>query len=242
MALSIKPLNIGRLRLDKGLMTYFENYGEKIWIPINAWLIKSPQGNILVDTGAYAEDMKNYWHDKVETVQTCEKALAKENLKPEDIDILILTQLHFDHCLNARLFKNATVYVQKKEYEFMKNPHPMMAGLYNPKFIEGLKLKIVDGEEEIVPGVKVIPVPGHTVGTQAVAVQTAKGLAVITGFCCISEIFNVPGNGVIPPGIHVDALLAFDSAVKVKKIADWSGLAKLDTQNCSFLPLSQYIS
>ena len=191
MTLSIKPLNIGRLKLDKGLMTYFENYGEKIWIPINAWLIKSPQGNILVDTGAYA--------------------LANENLKPEDIDILILTQLHFDHALNARLFKNAAVYVQKKEYDFMNNPHPMMAGLYNPEFIEGLKLEIIDGEKEIVSGVKVIPVPGHTVGTQAVAVKTAKGLAVITGFCCISDIFDVPGDAVIPPGIHVDALMAFDS-------------------------------
>jgi N-acyl homoserine lactone hydrolase len=220
MTLSIKPLNIGRLKLDKGLMTYFENYGEKIWIPINAWLIKSPQGNILVDTGAYAEDMRAYWHDAAETVQTCEQALAKENLKPEDIDILILTQLHFDHALNARLFKNATVYVQKKEYDFMNNPHPMMAGLYNPEFIEGLKLEIIDGEKEIVPGVEVIPVPGHTVGTQAVAVNTAKGLAVITGFCCISDIFDVPGDAVIPPGIHVDALAAFDSAAKIKKLAD----------------------
>lgn len=220
MPLTIKPLNIGRLRLDKGLMTYFQNYGEKIWIPINAWLIKSPHGNILVDTGAYEEDMKKYWHDASETVQTCEEALAKENLKPEDIDILILTQLHFDHCLNARLFKNATTYIQKKEYEFLQNPHPMMAGLYNPEFIEGLKIKIVEGEVEIVPGVRVIPVPGHTVGTQAVEIQTAKGLAIITGFCCISEIFDVPGDAVIPPGIHTDAFAAFDNAVKIKKRAD----------------------
>ena len=168
MNLVINPIRIARLRLDRGLMTYFTNYGEMIWIPINAWLIKHPDGDVLVDAGAYAADMKNYWHEATEDVATLEDALAEYGEHTDDIKHLVLTHLHFDHALNARLLKNATVYVQKAEYDFQNQPHPMMAGLYNTQFIEGMPLKLIDGEGEIVPGVRVFPVPGHTPGAQAV--------------------------------------------------------------------------
>ncbi|MPM23978.1 N-acyl homoserine lactonase [bioreactor metagenome] len=217
MNLVINPIQIAKLRLDKGLMTYFMNYGEMIWIAVNAWLIKHPDGDVLVDAGAYQEDMKKYWHEATETIQTVEAGLAAVSEKPEDIKHLIITHLHFDHALNARLFKNATVYVQKKEFEFMLNPHPMMAALYNPDFIAGMKVVQIDGEAEIVPGIRVFPVPGHTPGAQAVEIDTAAGKAVISGFCSIGDVFAADG---ITPGIHVDALAAFDGVLKVKSRAD----------------------
>ncbi len=218
MELVINPVRIAKLQLDRGYMTYFLNYGEKIWIPINAWLIKHPDGDVLVDSGGYAEDMKNYWHEPSENVATLEDALAEYGEKPEDIKHLILTHLHFDHALNARLLKNATVYVQKTEYDFQSKPHPMMSGLYNTQFIEGMPIKLIDGEAEIVPGVRVFPVPGHTPGAQAIEVDTAKGKAIITGFCCTKEVF--PPEGGVTPGIHVDAMSAFDSVNKVRARAD----------------------
>ncbi|MDO4479231.1 MAG: N-acyl homoserine lactonase family protein [Lachnospiraceae bacterium] len=218
MTLTINPVRVAKLKLDRGLMTYFSNYGEKIWISVNAWLIKHPDGDILVDTGAYAEDMKNYWHEETITVNTLEDALAEYDEKIEDIKHLIITHLHFDHALNARLLKNATVYVQKTEYEFQNQPHPMMAGLYNTQFIEGMPLKLIDGEAEIVPGVRVFPVPGHTPGAQAVEVDTAKGKAIISGFCCTKDVF--PEGGGVTPGIHVSAVDAFDSVNKVIARAD----------------------
>ena len=218
MNLVINPVRIARLRLDRGLMTYFTNYGEMIWIPINAWLIKHPDGDVLVDAGAYAADMKNYWHEATEDVATLEDALAEYGETTDDIKHLILTHLHFDHALNARLLKNATVYVQRTEYDFQNKPHPMMAGLYNTQFIEGMPHKLIDGEAEIVPGVRVFPVPGHTPGAQAVEIDTAKGKAVISGFCCTGDVF--PKEGGVTPGIHVDALAAFDSVNKVRERAD----------------------
>lgn len=217
MELTINPIRIAKLKLDRGLMTYFMNYGEPIWIAVNAWLIKHPDGDVLVDTGAYKEDMKLYWHDETENVNTLEEALAEYGERTDDIKHLIITHLHFDHALNARLLKNATVYVQKTEYEFQNSPHPMMAGLYNTQFIEGMPLKLIDGEAEIVPGIRVFPVPGHTPGAQAVEVDTKEGKAVISGFCCIGEVFETDN---ITPGIHVDALAAFDAVKKVKERAD----------------------
>lgn len=218
MSLVINPVRVAKLRLDRGLMTYFMNYGEMIWIPINAWLIKHPDGDVLVDSGAYKDDMKNYWHEAAEDVATLREALAEYDEKPEDIKHLIITHLHFDHALNAKELVNATVYVQKAEFEFQNQPHPMMAGLYNTQFIEGMDVKLIDGEAEIVPGVRVFPVPGHTPGAQAVEVDTEKGKAVISGFCCTGEVF--PEEGDVTPGIHVDALAAFDSVRLVRERAD----------------------
>ena len=69
---------------------------------------------------------------------------------------------------------------------------------------------------------------GHSPGFQSVAVETAKGRAIITGFCCIGEYFNVPEAVtdldpswiVCTPGWRTDTLAAFDSTVKVKELAD----------------------
>jgi len=78
---------------------------------------------------------------------------------------------------------------------------------------------------ELLPGIKVLKVPGHSPGTQAVAVETAAGTAIITGFCAIAENFSPPEDKqniwpVVAPGVHTDALASFDSAVRVKKMAD----------------------
>jgi glyoxylase-like metal-dependent hydrolase (beta-lactamase superfamily II) len=86
----------------------------------------------------------------------------------------------------------------------------------------------VKGDTEIASGIRVIFTPGHTLGGQSVAVETAKGTAIIPGFCCTRETFEVPPETqkmfpawfVHTPGIHTDALAAFDSALKVKWMAD----------------------
>ena len=68
--------------------------------------------------------------------------------------------------------------------------------------------------------------PAHTDGGLTVLVDTAKGTAAITGFCIIMENFEPPVNikamemEVIPPGTHVNAYEAYDTVLKVKKMAD----------------------
>ena len=76
-----------------------------------------------------------------------------------------------------------------------------------------------------------MPVPGHSPGCQAVIVETSKGKAVISGFCSIMENFDPPEDvkvtvspfatyPVIAPGIHTNLFQGYDSAMKVKQIAD----------------------
>jgi N-acyl homoserine lactone hydrolase len=70
-----------------------------------------------------------------------------------------------------------------------------------------------------VDGIKVLLTPGHTVGGQSIVVNTKKGQAVITGFCCNEQ--NFPASGpVVPPGVHLNLMDAYDSVRKVKEVAD----------------------
>jgi glyoxylase-like metal-dependent hydrolase (beta-lactamase superfamily II) len=147
-----------------------------------------------------------------------EDALATVNLRPEDVDIVIQTHLHNDHCENTHKCVNAKVYVQKAELDFFRNPHPIDHRYYSD-LLDACDVITLEGDAEIVPGIRVLLTPGHTPGGQSVAVQTANGTAVITGFCCNAE--NFPSVGpVVAPGVHINAIEAYDSARRVKQTAD----------------------
>jgi glyoxylase-like metal-dependent hydrolase (beta-lactamase superfamily II) len=147
-----------------------------------------------------------------------EDALATVGLKPEDIDLIIHTHLHNDHCENDYQCSNATILVQEKEYEFFKNPHPIDHRYY-PDLLDGLKVEVVDGDVSLREGIDLIFTPGHTPGGQSVSVNTRAGRAIITGFCCNAKNFPETGPAVAP-GVHTDAIAAYDSAQKIRQMAD----------------------
>ncbi|OPX39579.1 MAG: hypothetical protein B1H11_02665 [Desulfobacteraceae bacterium 4484_190.1] len=221
----INPVMVAKIGLDKSLMTYFENFGTPISMPVVGWYVNANGKDVLIDTGASKEVIDKYWPGGSEDVQTFEVALSNLGKKPEDIDYVIQTHLHFDHCANTGKCKNAKVIVQEEELRFAYSPHALFAGLYPKELYVDLKFNVVNGEKEILPGIRVIPAPGHTPGTQAVGIETDKGLAVISGFCATNANFEVPDEmkaiwPVFTPGIHTNAMQAFDSALKIKGLAD----------------------
>jgi len=225
----IIPLVLGTLALDKSFMMYFVGCGTRIALPVVSFYIKGGEKNILVDTGAPAKGTEKYCPiEPIREIQSFEEALGKQGLKPEDIDIVIQTHLHWDHVANTAKCAKAKVIVQEDELRFALAPHPLFAGTYAIEMLQGLKFQPVKGDAEIVDGIKVLLTPGHTPGAQSVVIETAKGIAIITGFCCIREIFEAPPETlklrpsglVYTPGIHTDALAAFDNTLKVKGLAD----------------------
>ena len=223
---AIYPLLLGKLTFNKGMMTYFMNYDQKIWIPNAAWYIKTEDTEILVDTGISSQDMKRYLFGNVyEDYQSIEEALEKRGTNPGLIKIIIQTHLHYDHCGNNKLFPNAKVIVQARELAFARNPHPVFRGSYNPSFFESSDFEVIEGEKEIVPGIRVIPVPGHSPGAQAVLVGMEGKKAALTGFCSVLENFEPPEKirkawPVIPIGVSVNSLEAYDSMMKLKALTD----------------------
>ncbi|MBA3036781.1 MAG: N-acyl homoserine lactonase family protein, partial [Desulfobacterium sp.] len=123
-----------------------------------------------------------------------------------------------DHCENDYKCENAVVYVQKAELEFFKNPHPIDHRYY-PDVLDGVNVVEVEGDVKIEDGIELIFSPGHTVGGQSVAINTSKGKAVITGFCCNEKNFPEKGPAICP-GVHIDAIKGYDSAQKIKNLAD----------------------
>ena len=218
MEYEITPLLVGIRRVDQGIMTYQQKYGRRIWLPMWSFLVQGDGKNILVDTGLddFMTPPEFVEETGLEEPLSMEEALARHGLTPADIDIVINTHLHDDHCGNNTLFTRADFYIQQEELDFCQTPHPLDYR-YETDFIENLNIKPLDGDMEILPGIEIIKTPGHTPGSQTVRINTAKGKVVIPGFCCNKENFPFHGPAVCP-GVHSDAYQAFDTAQRVKEM------------------------
>jgi len=226
----IHPIVVGTKLFDKGMMTYQHDYGKPYAIPIYSWYIEGGNQKILVDTGEMSPIQSEDREEKIGgKIYTFEEGLARWGLKPEDIDIVIHTHLHNDHCENDFKCENAVFYVHEKELERIHNPHPLDFR-YMEDYIEDIEengqIKVVEKDQEIVPGIHVMHTPAHTEGGLTVFVDTPSGKAVITGFCVIKENFFPPTEivamemEVIPPGTHVNVYEAYDIMIRVKEMAD----------------------
>ncbi len=230
---TIHPLAVGVNQTDQGVMTYLRDYGQRILLPIYIFLIKGADRTILVDTGleqvVVPDDIKAACDFPI---YDFEEALGTEGLTPESVDMVIHTHLHNDHCENDYKCTNATVYVQRSELDFLLDPHPLDHRYY-PDVLDESNVTPLDGDAELMDGISVIHSPGHSVGGQSVSIRTRKGNAIITGFCCNEK--NFPDIGpAVTPGVHINAIDAYQSAQKIKTQADiliplhamWVGRAK----------------
>ena len=221
---------MGTKVFDKSMMTYQHNNGVTFTIPIYCWYIEGGDKKILVDTGEMSpiqsEDREKAIGGKI---RTFEQGLSQWGLTPDDIDIIIHTHLHNDHCENDYKCINAEIYVHEKELEHIHDPHPLDYR-YLEDYIDDVEengqLRIITGDTDIVPGIRVIHTPVHTEGGLTVLIDTPSGKAAITGFCVINENFNPPKEikamemEVIPPGTHVNVYDAYDIMIKVRNMAD----------------------
>ena len=226
----IHPIVMGTKLFDKTMMTYQHGYGEPYTIPIYCWYLEGDGAKILVDTGELGPEKSKTREDAIGgKIYTFEEGLARWDLTPEDIDIVIHTHLHNDHCENDEKCVNATFYVHEKELERIHNPHPLDFRYmedYISEVEENGQIRTATRDMEIVPGIQVIHTPAHNEGGMSVVIDTPGGRAVITGFCCIMENFNPPPSirgmdmEVIPPGTHVNVYEAYDIVLKVRDLAD----------------------
>ena len=141
--------------------------GEK-W-PVLVWTIDHPEGRVLVDTGmidsrAEVEDMGPTPHP--------------ENI-PRDIACVVNTHLHFDHCGGNRLFPGVPIHVQARELAAARSIDDYTFGEWVD--FDGATYVEHDGEAELLPGIRLLPAPGHTDGHQVVVVETGGRPLVVGG-------------------------------------------------------------
>lgn len=161
----------------------------RIVLGLNCLLIETAGKNYIIDTGfGNKHDSKFLDIHDIERPPDLLTSLAEAGLSPADIDGVILTHLHYDHCgwntvyndegAPVPTFPNAAYYVQKREWELANDPDPRSEGSYlaeNFAPIAGAgQLRLIDGDAPIAPGIRFELTGGHSEG-HAIVVIESKG-------------------------------------------------------------------
>jgi glyoxylase-like metal-dependent hydrolase (beta-lactamase superfamily II) len=196
--------------------------GGEIDVPVLSWLLRAEGLTVLVDTGPTSTESAKEKHGR--TLNQAEGNTLSEQLRAlgvalEDVDYIINTHLHWDHCAGNRLFPSIPIHVQREEIRFATAPIPTQLRAYEafqlgniPPWVEcAPQFVLADGPVTLAPGLSLIPLPGHTPGSQGVLIRTNEGEVCITGDLLDTyENWNgrLPGWPEwvvgIPPGIHTD--------------------------------------
>ena len=179
---------------------------------LNSLLVRTGKQNVLIETG-----IGNKLSDKMVKIYA-QPAQLLNNLRtagvsPEDIDVVINSHLHFDHCgwntvrgkdgVIVPTFPRAKYYAPEGEWRYARHPSErdaisFLSENYDP-LVESGQMTLLHGGEEIVPGISVMTSPGHTAHMQAIFVRSGGKTA-----CYISDL--------IPTSAHLDITwgMAFD--------------------------------
>lgn len=236
MGMRIIPIKVGNEMWAKSYFVDGGAYEPAVEIPHMMFFIEGAEKNILVDTGGRDPDSESgRLHSKTYTrtaeenpVVALKKATGKD---PEDIDIVLLSHLHWDHCGNCHLFPNAEFYVQRKELLDSIDPIPRFGKTYEsfnigvvpPWAQQGLKWHFLDGDAEIVQGVKVYEIPGHSAGVMGIYVDTDDD-PYFLGSDAIPLYDNIVDGQVKPGALCLNLQQAYYSTVKINNLVAETGM------------------
>lgn len=160
-AITVTPILVADLRVDGEVM------------PVYVHLIDHPDGRLLVDTGM------TELHPLLADMDPHLWPLSEQDLDLATIDMVVNTHLHGDHCGGNHLFAGTPIHVQRRELDDARSQDAYSIR----EWVEppGVVYVPVDGELELLPGIRLLPAPGHTPGTQVVVVETGARPVVIGG-------------------------------------------------------------
>lgn len=238
--LTIRPINTGYVTTIPKDYLYHHSVAaylkgipnERIEMPVFTFLIEGGEKLILVDTGmSWSERADKFHHpgSRQPEGMAIHQQLEKIGYKPEDIDIVVFTHMHWDHIYYMDKFTRAKFIAHETEYAFALDPIPLYyksyehpaLGLVRP--FEGIKVTTIKGDAEIAPGVRVFETPGHSPGHMSVEVDTKQG-----SFLCAGDSIFILDNlnpvpelhyDITPPGRFCDIIATWRSIELQKKRA-----------------------
>ncbi len=195
MTLRLYAFNCGWFQCRPGFFIDGEE-GDYIRSPVPAYLIEHPKGKVLFDTGLgerYRKTPETMMPENkfgLQTLADMEIAarLRGADIDPASINWIVNSHLHADHCGGNPQIPNATIIVQRREFEAAEetdNPALYHASEYDP----GHPVKKIDGEYDLFGDgtIRIIPTYGHTPGHQSVIVTLPKGEVLLAADCCYTE-------------------------------------------------------
>ena len=224
----IYPLRNGTCEIAGNHAFYQGNEAESYEYALYIWLVLGGDKPILVDAGLsdVAEMNRGAAHVLRKPItqpanESSRAQLRKFGLTPADIGHVFITHLHFDHVDDVRLYTNAQICVGKKEWEGATGRAPswghgpmLHAFLNDPQCKR--RLVLVE-DQEVLPGIESFWIGGHTPGSMAYRIHTARGWAVLTGDT-ISLLANFERN--TPPGVFANLEQCRAAIEKVRARAD----------------------
>jgi glyoxylase-like metal-dependent hydrolase (beta-lactamase superfamily II) len=206
----IKLLDFGLLVGPEGSISMVVNQmrgSERSRISIYNYLIEGPGIPLMmVDTGIKEDDLSMFgtrYQRIVLPENTVEYQLAKWGYKKDDVKVIIHTHLHADHCGNDYQFPNAKIILMRQELMWavggIQTGYPKQVMLYmvEQSYVPG-RMRLLDGDAEIAPGIVLQTCDGHTPGGLIVRVHTRVGEAILCGDVIYSEQLQVRDWGLIP--------------------------------------------
>jgi N-acyl homoserine lactone hydrolase len=184
MGLEIRRLHLASLRGSDG--------GD--W-PVHGFVVMHPKGCVLVDTGVGGpEQLLADWRVVNRSVAD---ALAEHDLAPGDVRLVLNTHLHFDHCGQNSVFRHAPFYLQRAELDRARREARQLTDWFD---FAGARFELLDGDAEVLPGVRVVATPGHTVGHQSVVVAGDGEELLIGDAAYTPSVYRHPESEELPPG------------------------------------------
>jgi N-acyl homoserine lactone hydrolase len=221
-------LSGGRLRVRKAMYDADAPRGETLDVPVSSILLRHAQGNVLFDTGcnpAAAKDPQGHWAGLAKIMTPVAPpednvitALGAIGLGCDDIDVVVCSHLHADHCGCNTFFKRATVVIHAKEIEAARAPDALLAGYIAAEWERTNEPDAVDGERDLFGDGRlvILPLPGHTPGTIGVLAVLEKSGTFLLASDTVS-LRSTLDTGVIPRNTRdPDALVK--SLAEVRRI------------------------
>lgn len=204
--LELLVVSDGVLRLDAGAVfgltprvmwePLVGGLDEKHRIPmgLNCLLVRAAGKTVLIETGVGTKHGRTPGAAGLEGAGALLANLSREGIRPEDVDIVVNTHLHFDHAGGntiagegrpAPAFPRARYFLPKGEWEAASHPNERTRATYLAENFEPLadarQVELVEGEAEVVKGIRLVPAPGHTADHCVVEVESKGELAIYVG-------------------------------------------------------------
>ncbi len=237
------PLLTATHRYDKSVSTYQRGRGQQIEAPILAYLIETAHGRILYDVGCdhtkindplqraryYNPEVFEFGAPEMSEEQRIPRHLARLGLTPADVDVIFIGHLHFDHAGGLKELRRcgcgAEIHVQRDEMEVAQGGADPV--VFADDLIDDvgapLQFKLRTGEYTLLPGVRAIATPGHTVGHMSMWIELPKGPPVLLAGDAADLQENLDDE-VAPGGLWQGReAQAVDSIRKLKALAHETG-------------------
>lgn len=221
---TVSPVRLGTMSVETSQLVRGADPGVRIDIPCTAWILRGPDGVIVVDTGPADADWSRRHHNPMRrpAEEDVEEAFARAGVDVCEVDVVINSHLHWDHCYGNRAFPRARFLVQAAEVAYAAQPCPCDAPIYEtqPPVYQAFQDQIeeVDGEKTLCGGITLLPTPGHTPGHQAVLVQGQERRIAVAGDA-VGLYRNLDGAGT-PGALFTDLPAWYESLALMRERAD----------------------